>query len=83
MSILVPMWAKNTTSWKFTRFYSHPDVGKRKESWNLLCYLRSFQPEGWLCMGDFNETLDDSEKNWGSPKATESNEGLPTLFRMK
>lgn len=49
-------------SWKFSGFYGHPEVGKRKEAWNLLCHLRSFTPTAWLCVGDFNETVNDSEK---------------------
>ncbi|XP_059436384.1 uncharacterized protein LOC132169351 [Corylus avellana] len=51
--------------WKFTGFYGHPEVGRQKESWSLLKLLRSFQPEAWLCVGDFNEIAVDSE-NFGT-----------------
>jgi hypothetical protein len=37
-------------------------VEKRKESWILLKFLRIFQPDTWLCVGDFNEILEESEK---------------------
>jgi hypothetical protein len=42
-------------NWKFTGFYGHPDVSKRKEAWALLNHLESFSPKAWLCIWDFNE----------------------------
>jgi hypothetical protein len=48
--------------WKFTGFYGHPDTAKISESWDLLRHLNSFQPTPWLCLGDFNEIVDHSEK---------------------
>ncbi|XP_059458257.1 uncharacterized protein LOC132187840 [Corylus avellana] len=48
--------------WKFTGFYGHPEVAKRKESWALLRHLSSYMPLAWLSMGDFNEILNDEEK---------------------
>jgi exonuclease III len=50
-------------SWKFTGFYAHPDWTKRHESWALLNHLRSFVPLPWLCVGDFNEITEQSEKS--------------------
>jgi hypothetical protein len=51
--------------WKFTGFYGHPEWNKRKESWELLKHLQSYSPLAWLCIGDFNEIVDQSEK-WGA-----------------
>ena len=51
--------------WKFTEFYGHPNTVKRKESWDLLRHLNTFQPTPWLCIGDFNEIMNLSEKNEG------------------
>jgi len=48
--------------WKFTGFYGFPNAARRWESWELLRFLKSFQPSAWLCAGDFNEILDQSEK---------------------
>jgi hypothetical protein len=48
--------------WQFTGFYGHPEVGKRKEAWNLLRFIKPSAPTPWLCAGDFNEIIDDSEK---------------------
>jgi exonuclease III len=52
--------------WKFTGFYGHPDASKRGEAWNLLKLLRDFSPHPWMCAGDFNEILEESEKFGGA-----------------
>jgi hypothetical protein len=49
-------------SWKLTGFYGHSDWTKHHESWALLNHLRSFAPMPWLCVGDFNEIIEQSEK---------------------
>jgi exonuclease III len=54
--------AANNMIWKFTGFYGHPNSAKRKESWNLLRRLSTLQPNPWVCIGDFNEIVDYSEK---------------------
>jgi hypothetical protein len=51
-----------SSGWKFTGFYRNPDIARRSESWDLLRHLKSFQPSAWLCAGDFNETIEQSEK---------------------
>ena len=48
--------------WKLTGFYGHPDWNKRKESWDLLQQLQYYSPTAWLCVGDFNEIVEQSEK---------------------
>jgi hypothetical protein len=48
--------------WKLTGFYGHPKSARRGESWALLKHLKSFQPVPWLCARDFNEILEQSEK---------------------
>jgi hypothetical protein len=48
--------------WKFSGLYGHLEVGKGKKAWRLLRYLQKFAPKAWLCVGDFNEVLDASEK---------------------
>ena len=57
--------------WKLTGFYGHPDRNKRKESWDLLQHLQTYSPMAWLCIGDFNEIVDQSEK-WGANPRRES-----------
>ena len=56
---------ENLTPWVFTSFYEHPESHKRCEAWNLLCHLKLLITEPWLCAGDFNEILDQSEKVGG------------------
>ncbi|XP_059436723.1 uncharacterized protein LOC132169761 [Corylus avellana] len=52
--------------WKFTRFYGHPDLSKRGESWSLLRYIARMEPGPWVCIGDFNEIISLDEKFGGS-----------------
>jgi hypothetical protein len=49
----------------FTGFYGHPDPSRRHESWDLLTHLKGFTPDPWLCVGDFNEVVEQSEKVGG------------------
>jgi exonuclease III len=60
--------AVNGQKWKLTGFYGHPDASKRIEAWNLLRHLHTLSLEAWLCVGDFNEIIDDSEKCGARPK---------------
>jgi hypothetical protein len=62
--------------WKFTGFYGHPDPAQREDSWNLIRFLKRSSPSPWLCMGDFNEILDNSEKVGGNPKPMKQMEGF-------
>jgi hypothetical protein len=64
--------------WKFTAFYGHPDAKRRGEAWNLLKHLKNFQPQPWMCVGDFNEILMMSEKAGGGRRAT----GQMEAFKM-
>jgi hypothetical protein len=43
-------------------FYGKAETHKRKESWALLKHLSSLSAEPWVCMVDFNEILDNSER---------------------
>jgi len=51
--------------WKLTRFYGHPVYGQRASSWELIRHLKAFSPLLWMCVGDFNEIMDQS-KNEGA-----------------
>ena len=61
----------STHKWKFTGFYGQPDVARRHEGWDILKHLANFNPEPWLCIGDFNEVLYMSEK-WGGGRRSNS-----------
>jgi hypothetical protein len=49
--------------WKLTCFYGHPKWTKRHKAWALLTYLKQYNPKAWLVIGNFNEILEQSEKD--------------------
>ncbi|KAH9790374.1 reverse transcriptase domain-containing protein [Citrus sinensis] len=55
--------------WRVTGFYGYPESSRRRESWHLLRRLASFSTLPWVCIGDFNDLLDSSEKNGSRPHA--------------
>jgi hypothetical protein len=59
---------KANREWKFTGFYGHPEPAKREEPWALLRHLSMFQPIPWLCMGDYNEKVSQTEKRGAAQK---------------
>ncbi|VFQ97337.1 unnamed protein product [Cuscuta campestris] len=55
-------------SWRYTGFYGHPDQSRRSVTWDLLCDLVQDSNLPWICGGDFNAILAQSEKRGGKPK---------------
>lgn len=55
--------------WRFTGIYGFPDESQRPKTWDLLRKLRPLSSLPWLCAGDFNEILFNSEKKGGVPKS--------------
>jgi hypothetical protein len=53
---------ENNPLWKLTGFYGHPDCARRAESWELLKFLNTCHLAPWLCAGDFNEIVEQAEK---------------------
>ena len=47
---------------RLTGFYGNAETHKWKESWALLKHLSHLSSSPRLCMGDFNEILDNSER---------------------
>ncbi|GMY22353.1 hypothetical protein FCV25MIE_17594 [Fagus crenata] len=45
-----------------TGFYGNPETHKRRESWALLKHLSHLSSSPWVCIGDFNEVLDNVER---------------------
>ncbi|KAL5555044.1 hypothetical protein UlMin_037280 [Ulmus minor] len=54
--------------WRFSSFYSNPDASQRFHYWDLLRRLWFAHSRAWLCAGDFNEILSNSEKIGGCSK---------------
>ena len=65
------------TTWRFTGFYSEPETHKRRESWDLLRSLHQQSSLPWLCTGDFNEIVKQSEKIGGRERP----QGQMQIFR--
>ena len=45
-----------------TFIYGQLEVAKREEVWNDLRNIRNLAHSNWLCIGDFNQVLNDDEK---------------------
>ncbi|XP_021760550.1 uncharacterized protein LOC110725370 [Chenopodium quinoa] len=58
-----------STAWRLTGFYGWPEVHNRHLSWKLLNDLYTGGIREWVCLGDFNEILADSEKKGGRDRA--------------
>ncbi|KAL7129060.1 hypothetical protein ABFS83_13G037900 [Erythranthe nasuta] len=54
------------TKWRFTGIYGCPDSKSKSFTWQLLRSLQSQSYLPWLVGGDFNEILDNSEKQRGA-----------------
>ncbi|GAV75075.1 hypothetical protein CFOL_v3_18554, partial [Cephalotus follicularis] len=51
--------------WRLTGICAQPETHLRHETWSLLCNLSSQRNIPWLCMGDFNEILYNTENEGG------------------
>ncbi|KAK2652482.1 hypothetical protein Ddye_012359 [Dipteronia dyeriana] len=58
--------AEKGASWRFTGMYGQLKSSQRIHSWIFLHRLHGMSTLLWVCAGDFNEILDDSEKKGGS-----------------
>lgn len=52
--------------WRFMGFYGNPEEANKFLSWDLLNTLSALITLLWICGGDFNEILLDSEKKGGA-----------------
>lgn len=55
-------------SWLLTGFYGNPNTVKREASWHLLRMIKPTDNKPWLCMGDYNEILQQNEKVGGDSR---------------
>lgn len=56
----------DVNSWRFTGIYGHPEDEFKWKTWSLLRRLATSHHLPWLCVGDFNEILTDTEKSGGN-----------------
>ncbi|XP_038697213.1 uncharacterized protein LOC119994946 [Tripterygium wilfordii] len=52
---------QDALSWRFTGIYGSPSTGSRPAFWSLLRRLAAASSLPWVCGGDFNEILSNSE----------------------
>ena len=58
----------------------HPDTSKWEETWTLLESLRHSSNLPWLCVGDYNENISQSEKSGGSLRPTRQMDRFRTVI---
>ncbi|KAK2649995.1 hypothetical protein Ddye_017484 [Dipteronia dyeriana] len=51
--------------WRLTGFYGNPEAEQCCHGWTLLLCLQGMPQLPWLCVGDFNEILQDGKKMGG------------------
>lgn len=54
--------------WRFTGFYEHPETSSQNEAWDLLERLSTRSDLPWVCMGDYNKLMFESEKDGGNAR---------------
>ena len=53
---------------RITGFYGEPRTELRKKSWGAIRYLRRQDNLPWVCLGDFNEALFQTDQIGGNPR---------------
>ena len=77
------VWETNNSStWRITGFYGHPETHKRYDSWRLLSFLHSQYQLPWLCLGDFNEILSMHEKSGGPVRSQHQMDGFRNIINF-
>ncbi|KAM3311944.1 hypothetical protein ACQJBY_032129 [Aegilops geniculata] len=51
----------SSPAWRLTGFYGAPRAENRHHSWRFMRTLHQIEHEAWLCVGDFNETMYETE----------------------
>ena len=67
---------ESSYKWRLTGFYGHPETHRRYESWHFLAFLNNQLHLPWLCLGDFNEILTNSEKQGGAIRSQQQMDGF-------
>ena len=55
-------------AWRFIGFCGNPETHRKSESWDLLHSLHGRNSLPWLCVGDFNKIVKQSEESGGAFK---------------
>jgi hypothetical protein len=54
---------------RFTGFYGEPRMELRKKSWDAIWYLRAQDNLPWICAGDFNEAMFQTDQLGGNNRS--------------
>jgi hypothetical protein len=72
MHINAIVWPMHSSRpWRLTGFYGNSNWTKQHDSWTLVHHLKPYEPKAWLCIGDFNEIINQSKK-WGGAIRSEN-----------
>ncbi|KAF5458321.1 hypothetical protein F2P56_022356 [Juglans regia] len=63
-------------SWRLSTIYRHPEINLRRDTWALLHLLKDQLDGPWLCCGDFEEILENSEKLGGRERPASQMRGF-------
>jgi exonuclease III len=66
----VDITREDGTVWRMTGVYGESQGDRKHETWRMMRALKQQHQDGrpWLCLGDFNEILSNSEKQGGVPQ---------------
>ncbi|GAU36150.1 hypothetical protein TSUD_316790 [Trifolium subterraneum] len=53
---------KDEGEWRLTCYYGYPEMGRRRQAWDLLRELRDMSDLPWCILGDFNDFLSQEDK---------------------
>lgn len=70
----------NSVSYRFTGIYGEPIVAERMKTWDAIRYLARQDNLPWLCAGDFNEVLFQTEQQGGNPHSFRQMEASGTAW---
>jgi endonuclease/exonuclease/phosphatase family metal-dependent hydrolase len=59
----------NGEIWHLAGVYGFPDERHKKKTWDMIKDLRGRVDNKWLCLGDFNDILAESEKKGGNRRS--------------
>ncbi|XP_042954504.1 uncharacterized protein LOC122290887 [Carya illinoinensis] len=63
------LFGRRRMPWILSGFYGHPEVSRRKYTWNLLSILKPTNDLAWCVIGDFNEIISQAEKEGSRPRS--------------
>ena len=79
------LWDNKSNSLSITFIYGHPKESKREEVWIKLRSFKLLAHSNWLCIGDFNEVLNEDDEfsfNRGTVSGADSFQQLISILGL-